>query len=118
MEAYSSQVHGTRHTPVHNLSPADLVCESERGVYGHFHCPFNERNRFQSSSTEEELFFLRDFDRLSPYKSDQEHTFTDHSTGRADTGESPEVSCVRTATPVVPSWTVQFNCQLVRRLFI
>jgi hypothetical protein len=81
MEAYSSAVHGTRgHTPVHNLSAGDVVCKTERSVYSHFHAPFNEHNRFQETSTESELFFLRDFDRLGPYKSDTELAFEDHST--------------------------------------
>ena len=37
-------------------------------TYEHFHAPFNENNRFVSSATDADKHFLRDFDRVPPYK--------------------------------------------------
>lgn len=55
------------HVPVHNRHPADGLLALEKRVHQHFHCPFNEKNYFQNSATEGDLFFLRDFDRIAPY---------------------------------------------------
>jgi hypothetical protein len=57
----------TGHTPVHNLSAGDVVItKTERSVYS------TSRTIVSSlpGDLTSELFFLRDFDRLGPYKSD------------------------------------------------
>ena len=63
--------HAKTYVPLHNKHPADCQLSLEKSVHQHFHCPFNERNYFQNSATEGDLFFLRDFDRMHPYKSER-----------------------------------------------
>jgi hypothetical protein len=82
------------HTPAHNLHPADSQLKLEKSVCEHFHCPFNEKNYFQNSATEADLYFLRDFERLPPYKTPRmrprcRHQFDGVQTGLACSGNTP-----------------------------
>jgi hypothetical protein len=60
------------HIPVHNKHPADSQLTLKKSVHRHFHCPYNEHNRFQSSATITDLSFLRDVQRFPPYKTQQD----------------------------------------------